>query len=128
MRKFSSSELDSMARTQQSAMMDQCLIFAHSTGTANVYGKKVDSYGAGVPSVCGYDATASAEVLQGTEVATVDAAIRLPVNTVIDDRDRIQLVRRFGRTVAPLMFDVVGLPEMGPSGLVVKVKRVNHAG
>lgn len=116
-----------MARTQEAAMMDSCLIFAHSSGTTNVYGKKVDTYAAGVPSICGYNATASGEVLQGTEVLTIDAEIRLPVDTVIDDRDRIQLTKRFGRTITPILFDVVGLPELGPSGIVAKVRRVNYA-
>ncbi len=127
MRSFSSSELGSMARTQEGAMMDQCLIYAHSNGALNAYGKKTDVYAAGVASICGFDATGSGEILQGTEVLTIDAAIRLPVATVIDDRDRIQLTKRFGKSVTPIMFDVVGLPEMGPSGIVAKVRRVNYA-
>lgn len=127
MRNFSNSELSGMARTQEGAMMDSCLIFAHSSGALNAYGKKADVYAAGVASICGFDATGSGEVLQGTEVLTIDAAIRLPVDTVIDDRDRIQVTKRFGKPVTPIMFDVVGLPEMGPSGIVAKVRRVAYA-
>lgn len=116
-----------MQRTQQGAMMDLCRIGDYAAGAGNAYGQKPGTYtDRDYTTVCGYDPTASGEMLQGNETVTIDAALRLPVATVIDSRDRVTLLERFGTALAiPLVFYVYGNPEQGPSGLVVKLRRVN---
>lgn len=127
MRRFTNGELAGMQRTQQGAMMDLCRIADYAAGAGNAYGQKPAVYtNRGQATICGYDPTATGEVLQGSEVVTIDAALRLPVDTVIDSRDRVTLLERFGAAlVVPLTFDVIGNPEQGPSGLVVKLRRIH---
>jgi hypothetical protein len=125
MRALTGGELTSMQRVQVDAMGDRCRIYRRVSGSKNSYGQPAITYGTAVPSVCGYDPTATGEVLQGNETVTVDAVLRLPIATQIGAADRVELYQRLGRTLTPpLTFDVVGMPEPGPSALVVSVKRV----
>lgn len=129
MRAFAPAELSGMQRTQNAAMMDTCIIYAHSATSQNAYGKPGATYTLGVRRTpCGYDATASDEILQGNESVTVDAVFRLPVGTQIAALDRVQLVARFGTDlVTPILFEVIGMPDGGPSGIVVNARKVVSA-
>ena len=128
MRAFAPAELSGMQRTQNAAMMDTCIIYAHSATSQNAYGKPGATYTAGARQACGYDATGGGEVLQGNETVTVDATFRLPVGTEVSALDRVQLVARFGNELAiSPMFEVVGMPEEGPSGIVVNARKVVSA-
>lgn len=124
MRVLSQNELSGMARTQESAMMDTCIVYAYSAAGRDVYGKPAPAYTALGATRCGYKADTSTEVLPGNDTATIDATIRLPRSTLINDRDRLELIRRFGQTMIPIMFEVVGQPAPGPSAIVAKVRRV----
>lgn len=124
MRVLSQSELGGMERTQEAAMMDTCIIYAYSAAGRDAYGKPAPTYTALGATRCGYKADASTEVLPGNDTATIDATIRLPGSTSINDRDRLELIRRFGRLMVPIMFEVVGQPAPGPSAIVAKVRRV----
>ena len=55
-----------------------------------------------------------------------DALIRLPIDTVLDQRDRIRVVARFGVPQnTEITYDIAGPPLEGPSGLVVPVNVTN---
>lgn len=108
-------------------MMDTCIVHAHSMTGRDAYGKPAPAYTALGATRCGYKADASTEILSGNETVTIDATIRLPRSTPINDRDRLELIRRFGQTIIPIMFEVVGQPAPGPSAIVAKVRRVVRA-
>lgn len=76
---------------------------------------------------CGFDPDPSTEGMNATEAAMMDARLRLPIllDEVIANTDRLRITHRFGVVVdSPVDFEIVGLPERGPSGLVFTLKRV----
>jgi head-tail adaptor len=123
MRVFTTTELSRMQGTQDSAMMDSCKILAYSA-VADDYGNAAETYTAGDEMDCGFDPTANREVMDDTEVVITDAALRLPIDTDVSNLDRIQITKRHGVDVADETFEIVGNAERGPSGLVLKLRRV----
>ncbi len=70
----------------------------------------------------------SREIVVYSQVRQVDGQLRLPLDTVLDSRDRVLLLTRHGRALTtPLLFDLLGAPVPGPSGLVVLVEEVTDS-
>ena len=112
-------------------MMDECVIQIR-TDTENEYGEQEASYTDGTTYACGlrFMSPRSGEE-PGAEmtVTTTRAFIRLPRAAYgsFTERDRIKVTKRYGEALgAPLVFDVAGPVQVGPSGLQVEVKRVEH--
>lgn len=121
---FSPGELDDMRDVQEAHMMDSCLI-AEPSVTTDDYNNEVESYNwtAAPQSPCGFDADPKPEVLN--QVPMSEVVIRLPHDTEISNRARIRITKRFGeREDNPITYSVVGMPEKGPSGLRVWLKKV----
>jgi hypothetical protein len=54
-----------------------------------------------------------------------DASWRVPVNFSFNVRDRIKVTKRLGETLAiPLIFEIVGPQQLGPSAARLLLKRV----
>lgn len=123
MRHFSATELARMQAAQTSAMQDTGVRLAYSA-TTDAYGNPVASYTPGTPGPCGFDPTNDDEVQESGQVVTAEAAIRLPIDTVLDPRDRWRITHRFGVAVTAMDYEIIGLPQRGPSGLVLKVRKV----
>lgn len=122
---FTTAELAGMQATQQSAMMDTCVIEAFSFGLTDEYGKQQPVYTAGVATACGFDPNRHSEVMEGAQVAIADAQLRLPLATVIDQRDRVKVTHRFGVALSnPDVYEVIGEVARGPSGVVVDMRNV----
>ena len=127
MRAFSSDELARMQATQESAMQDECQILSYAEAGKDKYGYPNAEWPAGLVSQCGFDPTASKEVMDKTEVAITDARLRLPLSLYgsIDNRDRVRITERFGKVLAEqTVYEIIGEPERGPSGLVLNLKLV----
>jgi len=121
---FSRGELDELRAVQEAHMLDTCLI-AEPTKTTDIYNVPVEAWAwtTAEESVCGFDASPSQELLN--QVPSSEAVVRLPVETVISHQARIRIMKRFGETqAAPLTFEVIGAPRLGPSGLLVWLKKV----
>ncbi|MCB0106904.1 MAG: hypothetical protein KDE53_13375 [Caldilineaceae bacterium] len=113
-----------MRATQQSSMMDTCVVMTYNAGITDTYGNSGSSYIDTSPVICGYKPTGTREVQQGNETVMIDGELRLPIGTTIKSTDRIRLVTRYGEAITPLLFSVVGQPAQGPSGIVVKLRKV----
>ena len=116
-----------MQDTQESAMQDTCQIKSRMETGYDDYGYPIASYKIIYVGACGFDASANKEVMLGTQVAVVDAQIRLPLSSLddFDNLDRIKITYRFGDEAEdPQTFEVLGLPERGPSGLVLNLRLV----
>lgn len=124
MRAFTSAELAAMQATQGSAMQDTCIHLAFTEGGVDSYGMPAVSYEEAETLSCGFQPSTKAEAMKGTEVVLADALLRLPVDTEVDARDRFQITERFGVSIEAETYQVLGIPERGPSGLVVKLERV----
>ena len=108
-------------------MMDTCTLLIYSAGATDAYGTPGDTYVETSVLACGYKPTGTREVQQGNEAVLIDGELRLPIGTTIKSTDRIRLVTRYGEAITPLLFAVIGQPAQGPSGLVVKLRKVTDA-
>jgi hypothetical protein len=124
---FSASELAGMRTAQTGHMQDACYIQTYSR-TFNSYQEPVESWADAVsPIACGLDMRPG-QVILGPEYTTVsyDATIRLPIDTVIDVKDRIKVTSRFGEALAsPLVYYLAGPIQRGPSGIRLLLARVD---
>jgi hypothetical protein len=114
-----------MRADQALSRWDTCRRLVYTAGAVNAYGMpEPPTYVRGDAITCGLDMRSSArEVMNGTQVVLADARLRLSVNTTLDNRDRIEITQRFGEVLAtPLVYEIIGEPERGPSGLVVNLR------
>jgi hypothetical protein len=123
MKVLSETELSRMQAHAEESMWDACYLLAYAAGNIDDYGKPTPGWTAGWEIACGYSGK-SREVMVDAQVVLTDGVLRLPIDTVVDARDRLQLIKRHGEDVTPLTFEILGTPARGPSGLVVNLKLV----
>jgi len=124
---FSADELATMREAQDGHMLDLCVIQTYST-TANSYGELITTYtDAATATACGLDMRPGSEQpRQDMTTLEWDATMRLPIATVLDAKDRLKVTYRFGELLAtPLVYRVEGPIQRGPSGIRVKLRRVD---
>lgn len=122
---FSDDELTNMKATQESAMMDTCVLMRYSE-TLDAINHPVPTWTDGPSVMCGLDMTGGEEQ-RGSQRVVVrwDAVIRLPLDTQLDLRDRIRITHRFGQALASgLVYEIGGPEQKGPSGMIVPLKKV----
>lgn len=126
MRRFTAGELARLRGVQGSHMQDMCVILTRST-TEDSYNWPVEGWDEGVESVCGLDFDPRAEAMQASQVEKIDLVMRLPLarEGSVTVTDRVKITERYGVTISPQpVYEVISGPDRGPSGLVVKLKRV----
>lgn len=112
MRPLTTGELGRMVGVATGQMLDACRILAHVEGSKDSYNRPTESYGSpGAEIVCTL-LTQTPNEYQPTGQQTPQAAVRLrvPLGTVIESRDRVQVTKRFGRSVTPITYRVTGQP------------------
>lgn len=124
MRAFTPTELTRMQTTQDSAMQDTCRIGVYRS-VEDGYNNPTPEYVYSEALACGVEHVRVDEV-QGTgAVPELDARIRLPIETVIDERDRVMVTKRYGVAIAnPAIYEIEGPVKRGPSGLVLECREV----
>lgn len=124
MRAFTTTELTRMQATQESAMQDTCRIGVYRE-VEDAYNNPTPTYPYGAALACGVEHVRVDEV-QGTgAVPEIDARIRLPIDTTIDERDRVMVTHRYGVEIAdPAVYEIEGPVKRGPSGLVLECKEL----
>lgn len=123
---FTADDLARMRASQTGHMQDLCIIQVY-TRTFNSFGEPVVTYVDALSStVCGLDMRPGAERHNQQNTALeYDATIRLPIETSMDARNRIKVTQRFGEDLTtPLVFEVVGSVQRGPSGIRLMLRRV----
>lgn len=103
-------------------MRDECKI-----GTPSVPsdGEPTDiswTWSAALP--CGFDASASKEVFDGSQATITDAVVRMALSNTIAPEMRIQITKRHGITIAPEIYVVIGEPRRGISAQQVYLRRI----
>ena len=123
---FSGTDLTNMRATQVRHCMDTCVTQA-CVETADTFGELVQTWPADSAAVvCGLDMRPGAE-RHGMDktVLEYDATIRLPITTAPGAKDRVKITKRFDEAlVVPLVYDIVGSIQRGPSGIRLLLKRV----
>ena len=117
-------DLEMMREAQEAAMMDTCVLMRYSE-VKDAINHPVPTWTDGEISICGLKSTGGNEQRgNGRTVVRWDARLRMPLNTVIDLRDRVRIVLRFGQPCTPIVYEVSAPPEIGPSGMVVPLMKV----
>lgn len=107
-------------------MQDECRILRWS-GTADITGQLIATWTPDATATkCGFGWNRRHEAPDADKTTVRgDFLLRLPVGTVIDARDRVEIITRFGEPVSErVQYEIDGEPASGPSGLVVRLKRV----
>jgi hypothetical protein len=134
-RGLSPNELNRMSDVQTSAMMDQCELLRRADGAADAYGLPAVTYAVIATSVCGLEhsqikVNTSSEgggtERLGTQVPTELRLLRLPKDAEVAHVDRIRLTKRLGFSITPVLYEIVGTPQLGPSGLLATVQKVTE--
>lgn len=104
------------------------------TVNRNPNGEEIATYADGDPWRCGFDPKGGKELssniagktASSADLIVTDASLRLPLAASgISPYDRMRLVALKGDALAvPQTFDVIGFPELGPSGIVLNLQRV----
>lgn len=123
---FSDAELARMKTAQEAHMMDAVTRLAWAA-TKDDFNADAHTWTAGAVLACGLDMTGGREERDGGRVVVYyDARLRLPLGTVLDLRDRLQVTQRFGAPVLNgTVYEIVSPLEEGPSGLQVTVRKVD---
>jgi hypothetical protein len=110
----------------EESMWDTCQVLEYNGMVTDDYGQPSPDYFLRWPViVCGYDGSAHVEVMQETQVVLTDAVVRLPIDTVLDNRDRITITKRHGVALAAMpTYEIIGEPARGPSALVLGLRLV----
>lgn len=126
-----SAMLAAMQRDAVSSMNDTCELVAHGTGAVDAYGKPVSTYTVIGTSKCGVEHANAigeggrpSEALGKTEVPRMTRQLRLPLTADVNHLARVRVTHRYGvALVTPELYEVVGLPQRGPSGFVAEIHR-----
>lgn len=107
-------------------MQDTCVVLTYASVAKDLHGRPQASWTANTPTKCGFDPKpGGAEAMGTAQLPLYDASLRLPLSTVVDHLDRVRVSHRFGvAEVAPITYEIVGQPRQGPSGLVLRLKRI----
>lgn len=120
---FSKTELTWMREVQEAHMMDTCVIYHVTSRTKNARGEAVKTFAEGVESICGLQMEPlTREYGDGIVESNIDAILRLPLGTVAEPGDEIEIVKRFGDDVTPRRYEVDSYTNDGPSGCRVNLK------
>ena len=114
-----------MRSTQDGAMQDVCRVGAY-TSVDDAYNLPSVTYVYGAEVICGLDLMSPTEQQASGEVPAINAKLRLPIGTTIDERDRIRIEQRYNEELdTPLVFEIEGPVDRGPSGIRLDVRIVD---
>lgn len=126
---YTADELDALRDCQEAFMDDTCQIGTVSR-TASTTGELIEAaptYGSA--TVCGFEAKGGQErnefrTEQGT-VVYADAKLRLPHGTTVGPRYLVKLTKRHGTAITPVIYEVMGKPLEGTTGVVCYLRQVS---
>ena len=113
-------DLAAMQTTQDLSMLDTCDILTYTSRPINAYGKPSPPtwVSSGVPTECGFGYIRSVSSIEAPDqVATMRTVLRLPLDSVVTTKDRIELTHRFGAEIASEYYKILGEIRRGPTCL-----------
>lgn len=125
---FTVAELAGMRDVQKTYMPDACQIGTvhESQDTIGQPVPEPPSYSVETP--CGLQMTGGLQrnefrTAEGT-VVYADAKLRLPYDAVVSVMDVVKITKRYGAVVTPIVYEVMGAPLSGPTGIVCYLRQV----
>jgi len=124
--RFPLSEAQHLQDTQESSMFDRCVIYRYGDGVVNEYGEQTAVWTPDDESVeCSFRAAKPLESTSNRTTVQLDAQIRLPAYTTLDERDRVEVTHIHGEELAEtILMGVVGNPKRSRTGLLAYLTRV----
>lgn len=124
---LSQAELNAMADTAESSMMDTCVVQTVSE-VADAVGGMTQTWTDGSAIDCGVRFT-SERRQETIEVAgvryDVDATIRVALDVTVTPKNRIKVTHRYYQALGtPWVFEVLGVARRGPTANVLKVRQI----
>jgi hypothetical protein len=122
---FSATDLTKTRSTQDAHMMDTCKRLVYGR-TFNSFNEPIEAWTAATTAIiCGLDMKAGNEIDKTTmTIVEYDAILRLPIATIVDPKDRIQITKRFGESITAIDYEIVSPIQRGPSGVRVLLRKV----
>lgn len=124
-----SPHLTYMQDAQETHMFDECNVLEWNVDKEDIdgYGIPVEGYRVRLSTKCGLKMISPKEIQASGEVPVILGKLRLPLATIVETRDRISVTHRYGTELAePLIFDIEGPVERGPTGLVVLLRTLKN--
>lgn len=124
---FSADDLAAMRATQNALHPDTCKHLIYTQGVQDEYGMPAEDYLDGGAYPCGFQVKQSTEVMDGTQVLVTAARLRLDaaLEGIVNNKDRVQITHRHGEALDNQpTYEIVGLPTVGPSGLLIDLHLV----
>jgi len=114
-----------MRSTQDGAMQDVCRVGAYQA-VDDAYNLPTPTYVYGIEVVCGLELMRPNEEHASGEVPVIDAVLRLPIGTAIDERDRIRIEERYNESlITAQVYEIEGPVRRGPSGIRLDLRLVD---
>jgi len=123
---FTAKDLQDMRTAQNVHMMDECVVLSYSAGAANEFNESdAPVYAESDSMPCGLDMNAGSERHEvDMTVIQYDAVLRLPLNMLLKETDRLKVFSRFAEYPVPLTYEIVSPIQRGPSGLRVLLRKI----
>lgn len=123
---FTSSQLEMMRTAQEDHMQDTGYRMVHSR-TYNSLHEAVEGWTVSTtPTACGIEMKSGGETNKETmTLIQYDAILRLPINTVIDFKDRFRLTKQNGEAITAIDYEIVSPVQRGPSCIRLLLKKVS---
>lgn len=107
------------------SLMDVCRRLQYSR-TFNDYNEPIEAYTEiEIDVPCGLEQLVGNERGRSADTLTqYDAVIRLSIADEWDVKDKITVIKRYGESITPIVYQIVSPIQRGPSGIRLLVKRV----
>lgn len=126
---LTAAELASMRAAQVAAMNDTCTLRTW-TPTVDAFGSEVEGWTDRTGVRCGLDVSSTRQKERrrsdGTiSISTATLRLSLADGVTVGAKDAVLITHRHGEALAtPLRYQVDGAPEVGPTGVVVRLVEV----
>jgi hypothetical protein len=127
---LNAADLAYVKATQELSLHDGCTFYTHAGSSSGSSGVPLDTWASAGSSICGFNPTASREIINANTMVTTqtNGELRLPIATSFSTSDRVAIHLRYGTTPdggsANLMFGIAGEPRRGASGVLVDLIRM----
>ncbi|MEE8599236.1 MAG: hypothetical protein V3S69_06990 [Dehalococcoidales bacterium] len=125
---FSADDLAHMRDVQELFMQDVCSVMTYTSSAQDGIGDPIVTYPVSASGVlCGLEPKTPREVQGIGMVAVIVAKLRIPIGTDVSEHDRISITSRYDEVQDTYpVFEVVGQPMIGPTGMVLNLSSVSR--
>ena len=119
-------QLEHFLERQAESLMDVCRRLVY-TPSINDYNEEMPDWVEDTTDiVCGLDQRPGSERGRASDtLIQYDATIRLQLSEIWDVRDQIKITERFGETITPIIYNITGPIQRGPSGIRLLLSKVS---